>query len=212
MYRQPWETKQCWSYLQADVPSYFFSWNALFQACSRLRGFSDAEANANGKGSSPDSDLSSLSCYLFQAPLILLVWGRPRIPQMSRILRGSKEGWKEGATCWLRPWHSRAPLRGGVVTSTWSLQGHFPDGPSRLAHTPPRLREPHSPRTAASGLLLWALCRQPLAFNPVEAGVWGTKDRTGAARQWPERGGDHSRLRWSAWMSAQPAKSLREGV
>lgn len=98
MYRRPWEKKQCWSYFQADVPSYFFSWNALFQACSRLRGFSDAEANANGKGSSPESDLSSLSCYLFQAPLILLVWGRPRTPQMSRILSTSKEGWKE-ASC-----------------------------------------------------------------------------------------------------------------
>lgn len=61
-------------------------------------GLFDAEAKANGQGSSPDSlGFSKLLSLL--APLFLAVWERPGISHMSRILRRRKRGWEERAAC-----------------------------------------------------------------------------------------------------------------
>lgn len=58
-----------------------------------LMGLFDAEAKANGKGSSPDSlGFSKLLSLL--APLFLPVWERPGISHMSRILRRRKRAGK----------------------------------------------------------------------------------------------------------------------
>lgn len=59
-------------------------------------GLFDAEAKANGQGSSPDfPGFSKLLSLL--APLILPAWERPRIPQTSRILKRRKGGWEKQA-------------------------------------------------------------------------------------------------------------------
>ena len=61
-------------------------------------GLFDAEAEANGQGSCPDS-LGFPKLLSLLAPLILPVWERPGIPQMSRILRRRQGGWEELAAC-----------------------------------------------------------------------------------------------------------------
>ena len=96
-YRLPGETKQCWPYFPGGTRSCF----SAERHCRRhVRGYGafDAEAKANGQGSSPDSlGFSKLLSLL--APLFLPVWERPGISHMSRILRRRKRGWEERAAC-----------------------------------------------------------------------------------------------------------------